>query len=88
MAFVSRTNKSKTEIGAPKVRGRAQRLALFGPPILLEGEDAAAYDQLLAHIFAAVEPVDVIDEMFIVVLGVGGLAVTPPEMEFDPSAHA
>ena len=64
MAFVSRKNKSKTEIAAPSVPGRAQRLALFGPPPLLEGEDAAAYDQLLARICAAVKPVDVIDEMF------------------------
>jgi hypothetical protein len=62
---VSRKKKSKTEIAAPSVPKRAQRLALFGPPILLEGEDAAAYDQLLARIFAAVKPVDVIDEMFI-----------------------
>ena len=58
VAFVSRKNESETEIAAPKVRVRVQRLALFGPPLLLEGEDAAAYDQLLA-------PVDVIDEMFI-----------------------
>jgi predicted transposase YbfD/YdcC len=42
-----------------------QRLALFGPPPLLEGEDAAAYDQLLARVYAVVKPVDVIDEMFI-----------------------
>jgi hypothetical protein len=65
VAFVSRTNKSKTEIAAPSVPGRAQRLALFGPPVLLEGEDAAAYDQLLARICAAVKPVDIIDEIFI-----------------------
>ena len=65
MAFVSRTNKSKTEIAAPSVPERAQRLALFGPPPLIEGEDAAAYDQLLARICAAVKPVDIIDEMFI-----------------------
>ena len=64
MAFVSRTNKSKTEIAAPSVPERAQRLALFGPPPLIEGEDAGAYDQLVARIFAAVKPVDVIDEMF------------------------
>jgi len=64
VAFVSRTNKSKTEIAAPSVPGRVQRLALFGPPPLIEGEDAAVYDQLLARIFAAVKPVDVIDEMF------------------------
>ena len=62
---MSRTNKSKTEIAAPSVPGRAQRLALFGPPPLIEGEDAAAYDQLLARICAAVKPVDIIDEIFI-----------------------
>ena len=64
VAFVSRTNKSKTEIAAPSVSERAQRLALFGPPLLIEGEDAAAYDQLLDRICAAVKPVDIIDEMF------------------------
>src|SRR5262249_43332616 len=64
VAFVSGTNKSKTEIAAPSVPGRLPRLALFGPPPLIEGEDAAAYDQLLARICAAVKPVDVIDEMF------------------------
>src|SRR5215475_3116032 len=64
VASVPRTNKSKTKIAAPSVPERAQRLALFGPPPLIEGEDAAAYDQLLARIFAAVKPVDVIDEMF------------------------
>ena len=42
------------------------RLALFGPPLLIEGEDAATYDDLLAHMLAAVKPVDVIDEMLIV----------------------
>jgi hypothetical protein len=60
---VPRKSKSKTEI-APSVRTRVQRLALFGPPPLLEGEDAAAYDQLLARFCAAVKPVDIIDEMF------------------------
>ena len=63
MAFVSRKSKSKTKIAAPSVLGRG--LALFGPPLVLEGEDAAAYDQLLARICAAVKPVDIIDEMFI-----------------------
>jgi hypothetical protein len=60
VAFVSRTNKSKTEIAAPSVPERVQRLALFGPPLLLEGEDAAAYDRLVARIVAAVKPVDVV----------------------------
>jgi hypothetical protein len=40
------------------------RLALFGPPLLIEGEDAAAYDQLRARIFAAIKLVDIIDKMF------------------------
>jgi hypothetical protein len=41
------------------------RLTLFGEPQLLEGEDAAAYDELLARIRAAVRPVDIVEEMFI-----------------------
>jgi hypothetical protein len=53
--------KSKTSALA-----RVQRLTLFGPPQLLEGEDAAAYDELLRRVCAAVKAVDVIDEMFIV----------------------
>ncbi len=43
----------------------AERLAVFGPPLLLEGEDAGAYEELLARICAAVKPTDVIDEMFV-----------------------
>src|SRR5262245_27329770 len=65
VAFVSRTNKIKTEIAAPSVPERVQRLALFGPPILLEGEDAAACDQLFARICSAVKPVDIIEEIFV-----------------------
>jgi hypothetical protein len=38
---------------------------LFGRPQLLPGEDAAAYDDLLARFRAAAEPVDIIEEMFI-----------------------
>jgi hypothetical protein len=38
---------------------------LFGEPLLLEGEDAAAYDELLARIRAAISPVDIVEEMFI-----------------------
>jgi hypothetical protein len=41
------------------------RAALFDHPNLLEGEDAAEYQELLARIRVAVTPVDVIDEMFI-----------------------
>jgi hypothetical protein len=53
-------SKSITLVSAP-----VQRLALFGPPLLLEGEDTVAYDALLARVCAAVKPVDIIDEIFI-----------------------
>ena len=38
---------------------------LFGPPLLLAGEDPAKYDELLAQVCAAVKPVDVIEQMFV-----------------------
>ena len=41
------------------------RLDLFGPPQLLDGEDAAAYEKLRAHIYEAAKPADAIEEMFI-----------------------
>jgi hypothetical protein len=44
---------------------RVQQLALFGPPLLLQGEDEAAYDELLARMCAAVKPVNVVEEMLI-----------------------
>jgi hypothetical protein len=55
---------SKTKSNTSAV-AKVQRLTLFGSPQLLEGEDAAAYDELLARVRAAVKPVDVIEEMFI-----------------------
>jgi hypothetical protein len=65
VAFMSRKSESKTEIAAARVPGKVQRLAVFGRPLLLEGEDAAAYDELLGRICAAVKPVDIIYEIFI-----------------------
>ena len=62
---MSRKSERKTEIEAARVPGQVERLALFGPPLLLEGENASAYDQLLGRVCAAVKPVDIIDEMFI-----------------------
>jgi hypothetical protein len=53
-------SKSKSVTSAP-----APRSTLFGQPVLLDGEDAAAYDEIHARMYAAVKPVDVIDEMFI-----------------------
>jgi hypothetical protein len=65
VAFMSRKSESKTEIAAARVPGQVQRLAVFGPPLLLEGEDGAAYDELVGRICAAIKPADIIDEMFI-----------------------
>jgi hypothetical protein len=39
--------------------------SLFGPPPVLIGEDPVAYDELIGRVYAAIKPVDVIDEMLI-----------------------
>jgi hypothetical protein len=54
---------SKTKSNTSAV-AKVQRLTLFGSPQLLEGEDAAAYDELLTRLRAAVKPIDIIEEMF------------------------
>jgi hypothetical protein len=41
------------------------RQTLFGKPQLLPGEDPGDYEQFVAHIRAAVKPVDIIFEMLI-----------------------
>jgi hypothetical protein len=57
----SRSNpKTRSMTSAP---ARVRRFDLFGPPPLLEGEDAALYDDLVGRMWAAVNPVDVIDEL-------------------------
>jgi len=40
-------------------------LDILGPPPLLEGEDGALYDELLARISASVEPEDVLEEIWV-----------------------
>src|SRR5262249_8981753 len=40
-------------------------VTLFGSPVLLAGEDDAAYHELLSRVRTAISPVDIIDEMFI-----------------------
>ena len=39
--------------------------SLFGPRPLIEGEDAAAYDELLARFSAVIKPKDVLEEMWL-----------------------
>jgi hypothetical protein len=48
---------------SPRVEPHPDLTALFGPPPLLEGEDAAAYEALSRQIRLAVMPKDVIEEM-------------------------
>jgi hypothetical protein len=40
-------------------------ISLFGPPPLIEGENAADYDELHARVFDAVRPTDIILEIWI-----------------------
>ncbi|MGZ5826133.1 MAG: hypothetical protein ACXWIO_09000 [Croceibacterium sp.] len=53
-------SESKVVSSAP-----APRSWLFGQPNILEGEDADAYEELLARVRAAVKPVDILEEIFI-----------------------
>jgi hypothetical protein len=59
---LDRKAKSKSKSMAP---APARPFQLFGQPQILEGEDAAAYDELLARICNAIKAVDIIEEMFI-----------------------
>jgi len=59
--------------------------------LLLEGEDAAAYDELLARVNAAVQSVNIIEEILIndfVFLEWEVLRGAPLEMECDASDRA
>ncbi len=56
--------KSKNQSQNQSTSKAVTRHSLFGPPPILEGEDAAAYDELFGRVCAAIKPVDVIDEMF------------------------
>src|SRR5712692_4619303 len=40
-------------------------LAFLGPPPLVEGEQATAYDELLARISGALKPADILEEIWI-----------------------
>ena len=53
--------KRLTESGA----NTFSRASLFGPPPLLEGEDAAAYDELLTRVSDTVSPTDFIEEIWV-----------------------
>jgi hypothetical protein len=54
---VRRTRHSKTS---------SARLALFGAPPLIPGEDADAYGEILARVSGQVAPRDLIEEMLLI----------------------
>jgi hypothetical protein len=41
------------------------KLNFFGPPPLLDGEDPAAYDELLARVSGSVKPSDILEEIWV-----------------------
>jgi hypothetical protein len=47
------------------VPDHARSLTLLGPPPLIEGENAAAYGELLNRISAAVKPMDILEEIWV-----------------------
>src|SRR3954466_7129260 len=57
-------SKAGSQSKSPTSILTAQR-TLFHQPLLLAGENAAAYEQLLGAIREAVKPMDIIDEMHI-----------------------
>jgi hypothetical protein len=50
--------------GAARPAQRASQ-ALFGPPALVAGEDAAVYDELLARVRKDVKPADILEEFWV-----------------------
>jgi hypothetical protein len=52
-----------SKIGSPVGPGAA--LAFFAPPPLIAGEDAAAYDDLLTRISAALKPSDILEDLWV-----------------------
>jgi hypothetical protein len=53
-----------TEIATTKSRP-AVELAPFGPPPLIEGEDGAAYDELLSRVSTAIKPADILEDIWV-----------------------
>jgi hypothetical protein len=54
------TSQPLTSAAAP-----AERLKPFGPPPVIEGDDRAAYDALLAQISGAVKPADILEDIWV-----------------------
>jgi len=62
---MSKANPGPESKAKAVIRRYRSNAALFGPPPLFPGEDAAAYDDLHARFRAVVRPVDLLEEMFV-----------------------
>jgi hypothetical protein len=58
-------NGDKTEVPDSPASASAGRLAAFGDPPLIPGEDRAAYDELFAQISSALEPADIFEQIWV-----------------------
>ena len=62
-------DKKQTELATvPPIHGgtiAASHLEIFGPPPLLDGESQEVYDALLARVTGAVNPKDIIEEIWV-----------------------
>ena len=83
------SSKSQSMTKAQSMTLASTRCALFDEAHLLEGEDAAIYQELLAHIRGAVRPADIIDEMLIAdVASLEWEVLAPFENDSNSSARA
>ena len=55
----------RTENSSNSPATQVKRSVPFGPPPLLEGEDVAAYDELLARVSEGVQPNDILEEIWV-----------------------
>jgi hypothetical protein len=55
----------KSKLSATPTSKELSRLSLFGSPLILEGEDSAAYDELLARVSRDMKPADIVEEIWI-----------------------
>jgi hypothetical protein len=55
----------RTENSSNSAATQVKRSVPFGPPPLLEGEDVAAYDELLARVSEGVQPNDILEEIWV-----------------------
>ena len=55
----------RTENSSNSAATQVKRSVPFGPPPLLEGEDVAACDELLARVSEGVQPNDILEEIWV-----------------------